>query len=566
MHNKEENNIVRRSVTGKWGGRPMILAGPKGQTRICPVNDCRTHGSAAADGICFMTCNQLLTGCRKYEQKGQMSHAATVKPGPTHGSAPFYLRDVPKFFHLPAWNHISLYNWLVTPRCYIGRSYFCAIFHKYTAKIRGSQCPITTKLRQHEMGVGGILRICCQSLTLSSRGRFWVGGRGETVIFKLLSLCISNLALQTERSYYYPLKLIYKICWKQDIKKIPNYIGKVWRSAILSLHLCTTLSLQWEPEIIAIALMYLAGKLSKFEVADWSGRTSKHQRWWDMYVQGISMDLLEDICHQVLDLYSPNKSESVGSMGGSSNSSSGGVGTRRTSDTVSTPTGPPPAKKAKKEEVTASPVKVPEVVSTVPAVPSAGNQAASTSSNSSYSYPYPYPNYPPGPHNYPPPSAATSASTSGPPPRYPAPHPTYNYPPSSGTQVPPPQGPPQGPPPQQLVHQVVVPLPSSSSHYPPGPPAPANQAPPTHYPPPSHGSSSSAYYPPPPNASQGQPPPYQQSESRIVAIDQHSLLILSWPRQPVSYPEISSRISGNMAMLLKTSIQLHRIIVLLKNR
>lgn len=57
--------------------------------------------------------------------------------------------------------------------------------------------------------------------------------------------------------------------------------------------LCTTLCLQWEPEIIAIALMYLAGKLSKFEVTDWAGRQAKHQRWWDMYVEGISMELLE---------------------------------------------------------------------------------------------------------------------------------------------------------------------------------------------------------------------------------------------------------------------------------
>ena len=31
--------------------------------------------------------------------------------------------------------------------------------------------------------------------------------------------------------------------------------------------LCTTLCLQWEPEIIAIAVMYLAAKLSKFEVS-----------------------------------------------------------------------------------------------------------------------------------------------------------------------------------------------------------------------------------------------------------------------------------------------------------
>lgn len=57
--------------------------------------------------------------------------------------------------------------------------------------------------------------------------------------------------------------------------------------------LCTTLSLQWEPEIIAVALMYLAGKLSKFEVKDWNGRQVQHLRWWDMFVEDVTMDLLE---------------------------------------------------------------------------------------------------------------------------------------------------------------------------------------------------------------------------------------------------------------------------------
>lgn len=59
--------------------------------------------------------------------------------------------------------------------------------------------------------------------------------------------------------------------------------------------LCTTLCLQWEPEVIAIALMYLAGKLSKFEITDWSGRQPRHIRWWDMFVEDISLEILEGI-------------------------------------------------------------------------------------------------------------------------------------------------------------------------------------------------------------------------------------------------------------------------------
>lgn len=67
--------------------------------------------------------------------------------------------------------------------------------------------------------------------------------------------------------------------------------------------LCTPLCLQWEPEIIAIALMYLAAKLSKFEVKDWNNRKDWHKHWWDQYVEDLDVDALEDICHQVLDLY-----------------------------------------------------------------------------------------------------------------------------------------------------------------------------------------------------------------------------------------------------------------------
>lgn len=67
--------------------------------------------------------------------------------------------------------------------------------------------------------------------------------------------------------------------------------------------LSTTVCLQWEPEIIAVALIHLASKLSKFSVTKWDGQQPTHLRWWDMFVADVTMEILEDICHQVLDLY-----------------------------------------------------------------------------------------------------------------------------------------------------------------------------------------------------------------------------------------------------------------------
>ena len=46
-------------------------------------------------------------------------------------------------------------------------------------------------------------------------------------------------------------------------------------------------------------MMYLASKLSKFEVKDWKNRTPEHKSWWDQYVKDLDTEVLEDICHQV---------------------------------------------------------------------------------------------------------------------------------------------------------------------------------------------------------------------------------------------------------------------------
>lgn len=56
--------------------------------------------------------------------------------------------------------------------------------------------------------------------------------------------------------------------------------------------LCTMLSLQWEPEIIAVAVMYLAGRLCKFDIQDWTPKQSS-RRWWEQFVQDVPVELLE---------------------------------------------------------------------------------------------------------------------------------------------------------------------------------------------------------------------------------------------------------------------------------
>lgn len=74
-------------------------------------------------------------------------------------------------------------------------------------------------------------------------------------------------------------------------------VQKAWNFINDSLE--TTLCLQWEPEVIAVAMMYLACKISKYDVIDWKGRSPEQQKWWDMFVKDMTKNILEDICHQV---------------------------------------------------------------------------------------------------------------------------------------------------------------------------------------------------------------------------------------------------------------------------
>lgn len=101
--------------------------------------------------------------------------------------------------------------------------------------------------------------------------------------------------------------------------------------------LCTMVALQWEPQIIAVAVMYLAGRLCKFDIQDWTSKQSS-RRWWEQFVHDVPVEVLEgnrnpptqfvvelgivivvtlllvllrlkDICHQILDLYSQAKQQ-----------------------------------------------------------------------------------------------------------------------------------------------------------------------------------------------------------------------------------------------------------------
>ncbi|ELU11234.1 hypothetical protein CAPTEDRAFT_137456 [Capitella teleta] len=125
--------------------------------------------------------------------------------------------------------------------------------------------------------------------------------REEVMTLERILLQTIKFDLQVEHPYAYLLKFSKLI--KGDKKKIEQMVQMAW--TFINDSLCTTLSLQWEPDVIAVALMYLASRLTKFDIQDWTGKVfGSKSKWWDHLVEDVNIEFLEDICHQVLDLYS----------------------------------------------------------------------------------------------------------------------------------------------------------------------------------------------------------------------------------------------------------------------
>ena len=102
----------------------------------------------------------------------------------------------------------------------------------------------------------------------------------------LTQLCVRNIT-QIKCHGISILDCFKVACWTMVWQKeVNNMIFSVYFS------LCTTLCLQWEPHIVATAFLYLAGRLSKSDLLDWSGKNTK-AKWWDQLTDDVSLEIME---------------------------------------------------------------------------------------------------------------------------------------------------------------------------------------------------------------------------------------------------------------------------------
>lgn len=235
-----------------------------------------------------------------YYDKKNLKVTPSVQDGLPYDTERRYRKEGARFI-MECGTAMSLgHNTMATGVVYFHRFYMFHSFKQFPRYVTACCCLfLAGKVEETPKKARDIIKTARNLLTDDKFFSFGDDPKEEVMTLERILLQTIKFDLQVEHPYGFLVK--YAKCLKGDQGKLQKMVQMAWN--FVNDSLSTTVCLQWEPEIIAVAMIHLASKLSKFTVIDWIGRQPNHLRWWDMFVADVTMEILEDICHQVLDLY-----------------------------------------------------------------------------------------------------------------------------------------------------------------------------------------------------------------------------------------------------------------------
>ncbi|KAK7604473.1 hypothetical protein V9T40_005659 [Parthenolecanium corni] len=243
-----------------------------------------------------------------YYDKKELKVTPSIKEGMDFETESQSRREGARFIIETGNKMVLGYNTMATGVVYFHRFYMVHSFYSFP-KYLTACCALflAGKVEETPKKAKDIIKLAELTLPPEEFAKFGEDPKEELLILERILLQSIKFDLQVDHPYAFLLK--YAKCLRGaagERQRMQDVLQMAW--TFVNDSLCTTLSLQWEPEVIAVAMLYLAAKLKKYEVHTWAGRTANQTRWWEMFVNGVTLELLEDICHQVLDLYSQKRS------------------------------------------------------------------------------------------------------------------------------------------------------------------------------------------------------------------------------------------------------------------
>lgn len=231
-----------------------------------------------------------------YYDKKDLRSTVSIRDGVEYETERRYRKEGARFIMQCGTSMGLGHNTVATGVVYFHRFYMFHSFKTFPRYVTACCCLfLAGKVEETPKKCMDIIKTARAELMDSKFKSFGDDPKEEVMTLERILLQTIKFDLQVEHPYNFLLK--YAKCLKGDKSKLQKMVQMAWN--FVNDSLSTTVCLQWEPEIIAVAMIHLASKLSKFIVDDWDGRRQNHLRWWDMFVSDITMEILEDICHQV---------------------------------------------------------------------------------------------------------------------------------------------------------------------------------------------------------------------------------------------------------------------------
>ena len=193
------------------------------------------------------------------------------------------------------------YDTMATGVVYMHRFYMRHSFKTFYRFVTACSCLfLAGKVEETPKKCRDIIKTAKGCMTPAQFEKFGADPRENVMIMERILLQTINFDLQVDHPYQHLLNYTKTLRGETNQEQCSTMVQMAW--TFINDSLCTMICLQWEPEIVAIAVMFLAGKLSKFDLES-SRPGGRGGRWWDTFAENVSVELLEDICHQILDLY-----------------------------------------------------------------------------------------------------------------------------------------------------------------------------------------------------------------------------------------------------------------------
>ncbi|KAK5916199.1 hypothetical protein CgunFtcFv8_011208 [Champsocephalus gunnari] len=157
------------------------------------------------------------------------------------------------------------YDTLATGIVYFHRFYMFHSFKQFPRYVTGGCCLfLAGKVEETPKKCKDIIKTARSLLNDIQFAQFGDDPKEEVMVLERILLQTIKFDLQVEHPYRFLLR--YATQLKGDKHKVQRLVQMAW--TFVNDSLCTTVALQWEPQIIAVAVMYLAGRLSKLDIQD----------------------------------------------------------------------------------------------------------------------------------------------------------------------------------------------------------------------------------------------------------------------------------------------------------